>query len=157
MEAQELRLAKYFTAGISFLLLALGGSLWPFTWWDMYSTGDGYSPPTEVSRLELHVVDSSGQQHVLRPMDLYTLDNDTSNQTPGHQLVQNAIEGNAEQQAIYRPYLIQQIEFALDTKIEQVEAWRYFWQVDFDQQPPMDIHQPAQTVLIDRFAAHPTD
>ena len=157
METQELRLAKYFTAGISFLLMALGGTFWPFTLWDMYSTGDNYSPPTEVNRLELHVLDRSGKQHVLRPMDLYTLDDDTSNQTPGHKLMQKAIEGNAEQQAIYRPYLIQQVEFVLDTQIEQVEAWRYFWQVDFNQQPPIDINQPAQTVLIDRFLADSTD
>ncbi|ESA32082.1 hypothetical protein N836_28415 [Leptolyngbya sp. Heron Island J] len=157
MEAQELRLAKYFTAGISFLLIALWGSLWPFTWWDMYSTGSPEKPPTEVSRIELHIVDSTGEQHVLRPMDLYTLDDDTSNQVPGHRLMHNALADDAEQQAIYRPYLIQQIEFVLDTQIEQVEAWHYSWQVDFAQQPPIDINQPAQTVLIERFMAHPPD
>ena len=153
MEAQELRFAKYFTAGMAFLLLALGGSLWPFTWWDMYSTSDGYAPPTEVSRLELHVVDSTGTNHVLRPMDLYTLDDDTSNQTPGHRLMEKAIEGTPEQQAIYRPYLVRQVEFILGTQIDQIEAWRYFWQVDFEQHPPLDMQQPAQTVLIDRFTA----
>ena len=156
MEAQELRLAKYFTAGISFLLIALWGSLWPFTWWDMYSSSPG-KPPTEVSRIELHVVDSSGERHVLRPMDLYTLDDDTSNQFPGHRLVHNALVDDPEKQASYRPYLIKQIEFVLDTKIEQVEAWHYSWQVDFDQQPPIDINQPAQTVLIERFMAHSAD
>ncbi len=157
METQELRFAKYFTAGMAFVLLVLGGSLWPFTWWDMYSTSDGYTPPTKVSRLELHVLDSAGHQHVLRPMDLYTLDNDTSNQTPGHRLMQAAVEGNAEQQAISRPYLIQQLEFLLDTKIEQVEAWRHVWHVDFEQHPPLDIQQPTQSVFIDRFTAHTTN
>ena len=153
-DARELRLAKYFIAGTGFVLTALGGSLWPFTWWDMYSTGDGYSPPTEVSRLELHVVDISGKQYVLRSMDLYTLDDDTSNQTPGHKLMHNAIEGNDAQQAISRPYLIQQIEFVLGTEIEQVEAWRYVWDVDFEQHPPIHTEHPSQTVLVDRFTPH---
>ena len=156
METRNLRLAKYFTAGVSFLLIALGGGLWPFTWWDMYASGDR-SPTATVSRLELHVTDSAGQQHIVRPMDLYTLDDDTSNQTPGHRLMQTAIEGNTEQQAIYRPYLVRQKEFALDTKIEQVEAWRYLWQVDFEQHPPIDTQHPEQTILIERFIAHSND
>lgn len=157
MEAQELKLAKYFTAGLSFLLIALGGTLWPLTLWDMYATDDGYDLPTEVSRLEVHVTDSSGAQHILRPMDLYTLDDDTSNQTPGHRFMQKAIEGSADQQAVYRPYLVQQIESMLDIKIEQVEAWRHVWQVDFNQQPPIIIDQPAATILIDRFTASAMD
>lgn len=156
METNELRLAKYFTAGISLVLIALGGGLWPFTWWDMYASGD-YRPSPEVSRLELHVLDSAGQQHILRPMDLYTLDDDTSNQRPGHRLMRRAITGTTEQQTTYRPYLIQQIEFVIDSNVEQVEAWQYVWQVDFNQHPPIDLEQPSQTVLVDRFSAsHPT-
>ena len=154
MEIKELTLAKYFTTAIPFVLVALGGSLWPFTWWDMYASGD-YRPSPNVSRLELHVVDSTGQQHILRPMDLYTLDDDTSNQTPGHRLMQTAITGTAEQQTIYRPYLINQIELVIDSNVEQIEAWQYTWQVDFEQHPPINLEQPMQTVLIDRFRPLP--
>ncbi|MEM9909068.1 MAG: hypothetical protein AAF921_29065 [Cyanobacteria bacterium P01_D01_bin.44] len=156
MDSRDLHVAKYLITTVSLLLIALGGKLWPFTWWDMYSDGD-YSPPTEVERLELHIVDKTGQQHILRPMDLYTLDDDKSSQAPGPRLIRQAIEGSAEQQAVYRPYLIRQVEFVLDTRIEQVEIWRYSWQVDFDQQPPIDIDQPMQTVLVDRITASTPD
>lgn len=152
MNSRDLRVAQYFTATVSFLLIALGGDLWPFTWWDMYSDGD-YSPPTEVDRLELHIVDETGQPHILHPMELYTLDDDKSSQALGPRLIRRAVEGSAEQQAVYRPYLIRQVEFVLDTRIEHVEIWRYSWQVDFDQQPPIDIDQPTQTVLVDRVTA----
>ncbi|MBE9066368.1 hypothetical protein IQ260_06855 [Leptolyngbya cf. ectocarpi LEGE 11479] len=156
MEIQNLRLAKYLTAGTSFLLLVLGGGLWPFTWWDMYASGD-YAAPTQVSRLELHVVDSAGQQHILRPMDLYTLDDDSSPQKPGHQLVQNAVDETNPDQAGHRSHLTRQIEFVLDSKVERIEIWHKLWDVDFDQHPPIAIDQPAQTHLIDDFAAHPLD
>ncbi|MEO0434346.1 MAG: hypothetical protein AAF151_21890 [Cyanobacteria bacterium J06656_5] len=154
MEIKELQLAKYITTAIPFVLIALGGSLWPFTWWDMYASGE-YRPSSEVKRLELRVLDSAGQQHILHPMDLYTLDDDTSNQTPGHRLMQTAITGTAEQQKIYRPYLIKQIELVTDANVEQIEAWQYVWQVDFEQHPPINLEQPIQTVLIDRFKPSP--
>lgn len=155
-DARDLRLAKYVTASISFLLIALGGGLWPFTWWDMYSTGD-YQPVSEVSRFELHVLDTAGQHHVLRPMDLYTLDDDTSGQAPGHRLIRIAVTGTPQQQAVYHPYLIRQIELVLDTKIEHIEVWKNSWQVDFGQHPPIEIERPSQTVLIDRLSAHRAD
>lgn len=156
MADQELRLAKYFIAGVSFILLALGGGVWPFIWWEMYSSGNR-TPQPRISRLELHVRDSDGQQHVLRPMDLYTLDDDSSSQPAGHQLVQRAVIGTDEQKAIYRPYLAQRLEFLLDIQIEQVEAWNYFWDVDYEQHPPIGIDQPTQTVLIERFNADSFD
>lgn len=157
MADQELQIAKYFTASISCLLMALGGGVWPFIWWEMYSSGN-YLPPTEASRIELHVKGSDGQQHILRPMDLHTVDDDSSRQAAGHQLVYQAITGAAEQQAIYRPYLIRQIDFVLDTDIqhtdiEHIEVWNQTWTVDFEQQPPMDINQPVQTLLLDSFQA----
>lgn len=156
MEIQNLRLAKYLTAGTSFLLLVLGGGLWPLTWWDMYASGD-YTPPTQVSRLELHIVDSAGQQHILRPMDLYTLDDDSSSQIPGHQLVQNAIDTTNPGQADDRSYLTRQIEFVLDSQVDRIEIWHKLWDVDFDHHPPIDIDQPVQTHLVDSFAAQPLD
>ncbi len=156
MTDQELRLAKYFTAGISSLLIVLGGGVWPFIWWEMYSSGDR-SPRPQISRLELHVQDIDGQQHILRPMDLYTVDDDSSNQVAGHRLVQRAAVGTEEQKAIYRPYLMRRLEFVLDTQIQQVEAWQYVWNVDYDQHPPIAIDQPAQTMLVDRFKADSFD
>lgn len=152
MADAELRLAKYFTAGISFLLIVLGGGVWPFVWWEMYSSGDR-SPRPQLNRLELHVQDIDGQQHILRPMDLYTLDDDSSSQGAGHRVVRRAAIGTEEQQAIYRPYLIRRLEFVLDTQIQQVEAWQYVWNVDYGQHPPINIEQPAQTVLVDSFNA----
>ncbi|MEM7064923.1 MAG: hypothetical protein AAF572_17410 [Cyanobacteria bacterium P01_B01_bin.77] len=156
MEIQSLRLAKYLTAGTSFLLLVLGGGLWPFTWWDMYASGD-YAAPTQVSRLELHIIDSAGQQHVLRPMDLYTLDDDSSSQIPGHKLVQNAADATNPDQAVHRAHLTRQLAFVLDAKVEQIEIWHKLWDVDFDQHPPIDLSQPAQIHLVDDFAAYPLD
>ncbi len=152
MDDQDLRVAKYFTFGISFLLMALGGGVWPFIWWEMYSSGN-YDPPTETSRLELHVQASDGQQHILRPMDLYTIDDDSSRQAAGHQLIYRAITGTDEQKAIYQPYLIRQVDFVLDTEIKQIDAWQYVWKVDFDQDPPIDMGQPTQTILVDSFNA----
>ncbi len=154
IQAQDLAFAKYFTAGIAFLLLILGGGLWPFIWWDLYSHSQ-HSPPEQLGRMELHVVDTAGQTHVLRPMDLYTLDDDTSNQEPGHRLIRDAIAGTPQQQAIDRPYLVSQVEFVLNKEIEQVEVWNYTWAVDFQQHPPLDINQPQQITLIDRFSARP--
>ncbi len=153
MEIQNLRLAKYFTAGLAFVLLALRGSLWPFTWWDMYDGGD-HEPPTQVARLQLRVLDSAGQQHILHPMDLYTLDDDSSPQTPGHQLVRDAIAESPQTQNIARTYLMRQLEFVLQSKIEQVEIWDYSWEVNFEQHPPIDIDQPVHAQFVDSFIAH---
>lgn len=150
MADQTLQTAKYFISGISFLLMALGGGVWPFIWWEMYSSGN-YTPPTQVSRIELHVQDSDGQTHILHPMDLYTIDDDSSRQAAGHQLVYRAITGTDEQKAIYRPYLIRQVAFILNTNIEQIEAWDHIWNVDFEQHPPIDIDRPAKTILLDSF------
>ena len=156
MEIQNLRLAKYLTAGTSFLLLAVGGGLWPFTWWDMYDSGN-YVAPTQVSRLEIRAVDSAGQQHILQPMDLYTLDDDSSPQKPGHQLVQNAADVTNPDQDAHRSHLTRQIEFVLDSEVEQIEIWHHLWEVDFDQHPPIDLAKPVQTHLVDSFIAHPLD
>lgn len=150
MADRELRTAKYFIVGIGFLLMALGGGVWPFIWWEMYSSGN-YHPPTTAQRIELHVQDRQGQTHILRPMDLYTIDDDSSRQAAGHQLIYRALTGNEQQQAVYRPYLIQQVAFVLDTEITQIEAWKHVWTVDFTQHPPLDMQQPAQTTLVDRF------
>ncbi|MEM6255337.1 MAG: hypothetical protein AAF821_20680 [Cyanobacteria bacterium P01_D01_bin.156] len=150
MADRELQTAKYFTAGISFLLMALGGGVWPFIWWEMYSSGN-YEPPTVAGRIELHVQDSNGDKHILRSMDLYTIDNDSSRQAAGHQLMYRAFTGSDEQQAIYRPYLIQQVATVLNTDIEQIEAWDYAWKIDFEQHPPLDIEQPFTTTLIHSF------
>lgn len=154
IQDKDLAFAKYFTAAIAFLLLVLGGGLWPFIWWNLYSRNE-HSPPEQLSRMELHVVDSAGQTHILRPMDLYTLDDDTSNQEPGHRLIRDAIAGTPQQQALYRPYLTRQVEFALKQEIEQIEVWDHTWVVNFQQHPPLDINQPQQTKLIERFPARP--
>ncbi|MBX2864048.1 MAG: hypothetical protein KTR27_10860 [Leptolyngbyaceae cyanobacterium MAG.088] len=150
MSNRELRIAKYFTFGISFLLMALGGGVWPFIWWEMYSSGN-YTPPKRANRIEFHVQDSDGHEHILRPMDLYTIDDDSSRQAAGYQLTYRAITGTDEQKAIYQPYLIRQIAFVLDTEIQQIEAWQNSWKVDFENHPPLDIEQPVQTVLLDSF------
>ncbi|MEM6255335.1 MAG: hypothetical protein AAF821_20670 [Cyanobacteria bacterium P01_D01_bin.156] len=152
MEIRNLSLAKYFTAGIGFILLALGGSLWPFTWWDMYGSGD-YTAPNRVDRLQLRVLDSAGQQHILHPMDLYTLDDDSSAQKPGHHLVRDAVSEPTPEQEIARAHLVRQLEFVLDAEVEQVEIWRYLWDVDFSHHPPIEIEQPIETQFVDRIVA----
>lgn len=151
MADQNLRLAKYFTFGISFVLMALGGGVWPFIWWEMYSSGD-YNPPTTAERIELYVRGRDGQQHILRPMDLYTVDDDSSRQAAGYQLVYRAVTGTDEQKEIYQPYLIRQVEYVLNTEIEQIDARQHFWTVDFDQHPPFNVNQPEKTVLLHSFS-----
>lgn len=152
MADQDLRIAKYFTLGISSALMLMGGGVWPFIWWEMYSSGR-YNPPTQAERLELRVQDSAGQQHILHPMDLFTIDDDSSRQSAGYELAYQSIVGTDEQKAIFRPYLIRHVEFLLDTEIHQIEAWQHIWTVDFDQHPPIDIDQPAQVFLMDSFSA----
>ncbi|MEM6255333.1 MAG: hypothetical protein AAF821_20660 [Cyanobacteria bacterium P01_D01_bin.156] len=156
MADQELRLAKYLTAGVAFLLVVLGGGVWPLIWWGMYSSGDR-APKPQVKRFELRVQDINGQEYILRPMDLYTLDDDSSSQAAGHRLVKRSAIGTEAQKAVYRPYLMRRLEFLLDTPIQEVEAWQNIWNVDYSQHPPIAIEQPAETVFVDRFNADSFD
>ncbi|MGF1480327.1 MAG: hypothetical protein ACFB4I_12685 [Cyanophyceae cyanobacterium] len=153
---RQLRLAELFIAGTVLLLVLSSGQQkhWPFVYWDLYSAGN-YQIPQSANRVELRILDTGGQWHSLRSMDLYTLDDDTSNQRPGQNLIQSSFDedNSAKKRRRFRTSLVKQIEAILGVEVETVEAWQFTWNVNFDEYPPLRIDQPVNMKRVGRFQA----
>jgi hypothetical protein len=154
-ERRHLRFAKLFTAGVVLLFILSPGTMryWPLIDWTMYSIGYSKIPKT-VRRIDLRVLDTAGQWHSLRSMDLYTLDDDTSRQKPGRDLIDRSFSDNSEQRKIYRHYLVKQIEAILTIEVKTIQAWQSSWNVNFDVYPPFQIDRPDKVEEIGSFDAN---
>ncbi len=153
-ERKQLRVAKSLIVGVILLLIISPGKTyyWPFVSWSMYSSGKP-KIPNSISRVELRVLDTAGQWHSLRPMDLYTLDDDTSNQRPGENIIRLSFEGQPQQWKIYRPYLVKHIETILGIEVATIQAWQYTWNLNFDVYPPLQLSQPQKAQKLGSFPA----
>ncbi len=153
-ERQHLGFAKFFIVGVVFLLILSPGTLkyWPLVYWPMYSSEKPKIPKT-ASRLELRILDTAGQWHSLLPMDIYTLDDDTSIQEPGQEIIMQSFGEQPKQGKIYRPYLVKHIEAILGIEVETIEAWHYTWNVNFDVYPPLQLSQPEKVKKLGSFKA----
>lgn len=152
-ERQQLRFAEFFIVALVLLLILSPGQKkhWPFVYWDLYSR-ENPQVPQSASRTVLRVLDIGNQWHWLRSMDIYTLDDDTSKQSPGRNLIQGSFESNSQQRQ-YRSTLVIRLEEILGSEVETVEAWQLTWNVNFDSYPPLQFAQPETTKKIGSFQA----
>lgn len=142
----QLLSVELFIVGVVLVLLRSSGEQrhWPFVYWDLYSGGN-YSIPQSAKRVELRVLDTGGQWHSIRSMDLYTLDDDTSIQISGQSIIQRSFDDTAEERQRFRSSLVERVEAILEKEVETIEAWQYTWNIDFDKYPPLEIDQPVKT------------
>ena len=144
--------AKSLILGLALLLIASNGDFdfWPFIYWDMYSDGEPEIPET-VSRIELRVLDSHQNWYSIPTKDLYTLDDDSSSQPGGKEIVENTFLEDPEDFSSYRPYLVKYLEKELNIQIKMIEAYELTWHLNYQKYPPLEISQPDQKQKIDSF------
>ncbi|MEM8779938.1 MAG: hypothetical protein AAGF26_13925 [Cyanobacteria bacterium P01_G01_bin.49] len=153
-EQQYLKFAKLFLVSLVILLTISSGKMhhWPFIYWELYDQGNPQIPKT-ISRIELRVLDTNGNSYSVRIMDLYTLDDDSSKQTGGLNIIKKTFLKQPQNWDVYRPYLIKHLEKKLNIQVEQIEAYRYRWQLNYNIYPPLNIESPSQVTKIDSFKA----
>lgn len=125
---------------------------WPFIYWSLYDRGNP-SIPKKVSRIELRILDINKNWHSLTVKDLYTIDDDSSSQPGGRNIIKKTFIKQPQNHPIYRPYLIKHLERELNLKIDKIEAYRLTWELDYNKYPPLDISQPTKMKKIDSFNA----
>lgn len=153
-DAQYLKFTKVFLLILTFLLIFSSGRIehWPFVYWSLYDQGNPQIPKT-ASRIELRVLDADGVLHSLRSMDFYTLDDDSSVQPAGQEIINKTFFGQPQKFSIYRPFLVQHIEKNLNIKVKVIEAYKYTWNINYDVYPPLDIESPNKISKIGSFKA----
>ena len=153
-EQQYLKFTKLFLISLIILLTISSGKMrhWPFIYWSLYDDGNPQIPKT-VSRIELRVLDTNGNLHSIPTMDLYTLDNDSSIQLGGKNIIEKTFLEQPQKWDIYRSYLIKHLEKKLNIQVKLIEAYKYSWNLNYNIYPPLDIKSPSQVTKIDSFKA----
>ncbi|MGF1523531.1 MAG: hypothetical protein ACFBSF_14540 [Leptolyngbyaceae cyanobacterium] len=144
--------AKFFILGLAMLFVISNGEFdfWPFIYWDMYSDGEPEIPKT-IRRIELRILDSNQNWYSIPIKDLYTLDDDSSSQPGGKEIIDNTFLKDPEDFSSYRSYLVKYLEKELNIQIEMIEAYELTWHLNYQKYPPLEISRPDQRKKIDGF------
>lgn len=147
-----LKFAKFFLLGLVIIFIVSPGTFrfWPFIYWELFDKGNPQIPKKE-KLIELRVLDSNQNWHTIRPMDLYSIDDDASDQTGSLRMVTRIFQQDGQFTDIYRSYLIKHLEKKLNLKINRIEAYQSTWELDYNQYPPLDIDKPTKMEKIDSF------
>jgi hypothetical protein len=158
-----LNFVKFFILSLVALFIFSPGKTkhWPFIYWELYD----YLPkmpnridiPKTASRIELRVLDTSQNWHSVKVMDLYTIDDDSSSQPGGRNIITQTFFKRPQNWPIYRLYLLKHLEKKLNIKIERIEAYQLTWELNYQKYPPLDINHPTQMTKIDSFKASDYD
>ncbi|WP_243397338.1 hypothetical protein [Crocosphaera subtropica] len=153
-EQNYLKFTKFFILGLVIIFVISPGKyqFWPFIYWELFDAGNPYIPK-ERKLIEFRVLDTNQNWHIIRPMDLYSIDDDVSDQPGSLVIARKIVQKNGEFTDIYHSYLIKHLERKLNFKIEKIEAYRSTWKLDYNQYPPLDINQPDKMEKIDSFQA----
>lgn len=135
---------------LGFVVVKRRPDAWPIAPWTMYSRHTNQIPPPITSEVELRLIDASGQSHRLLPTDLIP----AGRRTVITRVMREAFDPDLAQpqRDAQRQYLAGIVTRRLpdQTRIV-VEGWRTEWAVDPFALPPLDMSNPARTVLLGRF------
>lgn len=152
---RELWIAKAVLLIMVFGLCVVGRrvALWPIVTWPMYSRRISEFPAASACAVELRVVNSMGDIHILAPSDLIPLD-----RAPvAEKIIKYAFgDGDRALRDAHRVYLANLAKRALSgAEVETIQGWRVCWEVNPLVVPPLARRHPVQGVLLDSFPASP--
>lgn len=153
---QALRIIK-----ISLLIVLLGicvvgkrKSTWPLVSWALYSEYSARFKPPEpsVSDIELRVSTTTGDTHIIKPERIISITRDSL----AHDIVKQAFDSkDLNLRDASRRYLMTAISKSIpqDSEIETIQAWKFSYQVEPLEVPPIQLQTPTSEVMLDSFSA----
>src|SRR5262245_61515969 len=129
-------------------LICSGGSrqAWPFSHWWLYHSGNP-EPMTSAHLHQVRFVGADGKERRLWPRELFTLDDDSSSQDMGHNILDRSVDEKNPDRERYRAALVRRLA-GLVGEVGRIEIWRVEWAVRHHDSPPLHFAQASSERLV---------